>query len=91
VGDVFPLRGDGPWTIGRGAEADVRLGYDPHVSRVHMVVSRGDDGLHLVEALAGATNPAQLDFQELAPGEVRALIPGAVLTVGGSRFVFKGV
>lgn len=91
LGRAFPLEGDGPWEIGRVPEVDIAVTYDPHVSRRHVAVSRGDDGLHRVEALEGATNPARLDFRELAPATPTKLLPGSVLTVGSSRLVFKGV
>lgn len=91
AGTAFPLEGDGPWRLGRGPEVDLRLSYDPHVSAVHVTVSKAEDGLYWVEALPGATNPARLDFSEFAPGTPRPLIPGCVLSVGSSRFVFKAV
>jgi hypothetical protein len=90
-GAAFPLRGPGPWTVGRGNNTDVRLGYDPHASRVHVAVSLGEDGLYHVEAVSGATNPTLLDFAPLTPGKPAMLIPGAVLSVGSSRLVFRGV
>lgn len=87
-GEAFPLAGEGPWMVGRGTEADVRLEYDPHVSRQHLRLRRGREGF-TVEALRESTNPSRLNFQELQPARPAALPPGAVLAVGASRLVFQ--
>lgn len=87
-GHAFPLGGDGPWMVGRHANADVRLDYDPHVSR-QQVVLRKERGGFVVEALRESTNPSRLNFHELAPGHAVPLPAGAVLSVGASRLVFQ--
>jgi len=87
-GQAFALTEEGPWTIGRTAEADVRLDYDPHVSRLQLRIHR-DGGRFLAEALRGSTNPTRLNFVELAPGQHAPLVPGAVISVGASRLVFQ--
>lgn len=91
VGAVHPLEGPGEWTIGREDGLAVCLAYDPHVSQRQAIVSQRDDGLFEVEALPGTTNPTMLDFQELAPGIAEPLLPGAVVSVGASRLVFRAV
>lgn len=87
-GQGFALQGKGPWLVGRGAGAEVRLDYDPHVSRLQLRVQRATQGF-VVEALRESTNPARLDFESLRPGHPVALRPGAVLAVGASRLVFQ--
>lgn len=91
LGESFALEGTGPWTLGREETTDVALTYDPHVSRRHLIVRQGEKGMFEVEALEGATNPARLDFDTLAPATPQPLVPGSVISVGSSRLVFKAV
>lgn len=86
---AFPLHGRGPWWVGRGARAHVRIEDDPHVSRHHLRLRRDGTGRFTVEAAAAATNPATLNYQALPPGMPVALPPGAVLAAGRTRFVFQ--
>ncbi len=88
-GETFPLAGPGPWTIGRASEADVRLDYDPHVSRRHAVVGRAPDGRFVIEGLPTSTNAAFLDFAPVRPGVLTPLAPGSIVLVGSSRLVFQ--
>ncbi len=88
-GTPFPLAGAGPWTIGRGPSADVRLDYDPHVSRLHAVVHRDGAATFEVESPTTTTNPASVDFEAIFPGKRARLPPSAVLAVGSSRLVMQ--
>lgn len=87
-GHVFPLDGTGPWKVGRGRQADVRLDYDPHVSREHACVHEQEDGSFTVEPDPDATNPPLLDFRPIQD-EQAPFLPGSVLAVGSSRLVLK--
>lgn len=84
---AYPLTGSGPWWVGRGATADVRL-EDPTVSRHHLRVRRDGRG-YSVEQARRATNPGKLDAVALRPGLAVPLQPGAVLAAGRSRLVFQ--
>ena len=87
-GQTLALQGDGPWTLGRGPESDLRLDYDPHVSRLQLLLRRERAGF-TVEAVREATNPARLNLAPLSPGQPAPLPPGAVLAAGASRLVFQ--
>ncbi|WP_149181750.1 FHA domain-containing protein [Streptomyces sp. TRM49041] len=75
--------------IGRSADADVPLD-DPDVSRLHCVVTVGDDGRVTVADL-DSTNGTTLDGKRVGTRAVR-LKPGALLRVGESvlRLVLGG-
>lgn len=84
----FPLEGTGPWWIGRGAGAEVRLDEDRSVSRRHVLVRRHGASF-TVEAAASATNAAWLGGAALPPSIPVLLMPGAVLVAGRTRLVFQ--
>ncbi|GAA4917486.1 FtsK/SpoIIIE domain-containing protein [Streptomyces coeruleoprunus] len=67
--------------IGRSADADVPLD-DPDVSRLHCVVTVGDDARVTVADL-GSTNGTSLDGADVGDRPVR-LAPGALLRLGES-------
>ena len=79
----FPLKGRGPWTVGRSQENDIVIP-DPNVSRQHARLSRSDNG-YVVEDL-GSTNGTLLDG---APIDRERIESGDELTFGQSsaRFV----
>ena len=56
-GEIHPLEGRGPWTVGRSESSDVTID-DPNVSRKHAQISRADNGF-VVEDL-GSTNGTML-------------------------------
>lgn len=85
---TFPLEGRGPWWVGRGRRAEVRLDGDPFVSRRHLRIARHGEAF-TVEAAPGATNRATLDRAALPPGVAVLLAPGAELVAGKSRLVFQ--
>lgn len=87
-GAAFPLTGDGPWTIGRGAGAEVRLAYDPYVSGQNGLVSRTDDGF-LLEDLGTARNGTRLNWMPLGSGTAAAVRAGDLIGVGRSLLVFR--
>lgn len=87
-GQLFPLRGEGPWWLGRGSKVDIRLDYDPHVSREHAKIVEESDGTFAVVPQAEATNPTLVDFEPVEEGK-RSLVAGSVLAVGSSRLVLK--
>src|SRR5215212_8049031 len=79
----FPLKGRGPWTVGRSQENDIVIP-DPNVSRQHARLSRSDNG-YVVEDL-GSTNGTLLGG---APIDRERIESGDELTFGQSsaRFV----
>ncbi|HUR69920.1 MAG TPA: hypothetical protein VM370_11800, partial [Candidatus Thermoplasmatota archaeon] len=64
-GQALAFDGEGPWTIGRGPTAHLRLEYDPHVSRAHVVVSRDAAGALVIERAAEAKNVPLLNYRAL--------------------------
>ena len=81
--ETFPLKGPGPWTVGRSQENDIVVP-DPNVSRRHARISRSDDSF-VVEDL-GSTNGTLLDG---APIDRERIEGGDELTFGqtSARFV----
>lgn len=88
-GQVFPLAGAGPWTIGRSRSCDVSLSYDPFVSAEHARVERAGKTFSL-ETAPGARNPPRLNFEPV-PGRAspRMLEAGDVVGLGRSLLVFR--
>lgn len=84
---AFRLDGPGPWTVGRGARADVRLDQDRTVSRQHVRIRR-HGAAFTAEAARGTTNAAWLGTTPLPPGVPVLLAPGAVLVAGRTRLAF---
>lgn len=87
-GHALDLSGAGPWLVGRGAEAHLRIDYDPHVSRGHVELSRRAGGF-AARVVRGAKNPAQLNYRPLRENEEKPMKAGDVLTVGSSRLVLQ--
>lgn len=87
-GDAFPLTGPGPWTVGRKPDTDVRLDFDPHVSRSQALVARTSEGF-TVTPDPGSKNPVLVDFRPVPGGRETPLSEGSVLGVGLSRLVLQ--
>lgn len=85
-GRTFPLRGDGPWRLGRSRASDVALSFDPYVSAEHASLRRAGDAL-VVAVDARARNALGLNGGQVAPGASRPVRHGDVLTVGRSTLV----
>lgn len=83
AGQAFALTGAGPWRVGRDASCEVALAHDPHVSRLHVTLSREEGGL-LVESSMTAKNAALVDFAPLEPGQRVPVRPGSILGVGAT-------
>lgn len=88
-GVAFPLRGPGPWMLGRARGLAVTLPYDPFVSKENTRVWRGGPRF-LVATVAGSRNGTRLNWRPLAEGEAAPLEPGDTLGVGRSMLVFRG-
>lgn len=88
-GTAYGLRGPGPWTIGRGPDADVALAYDPFVSTSNSVLRRVGHGFR-IRTLAGARNGTTVNWRLLAGDEDAALGPSDTVGVGRSLLVFRG-
>ena len=76
----------GPHTVGRSREADTLLA-DPALSRVHLEIRCGSDGLQ-VRDLA-STNGTRMDGRSVGSTEVR-WPPGAAVTAGDTELVARG-
>lgn len=83
AGRAYALAASGPWRIGRGAECEVSLAHDPHVSRVQATLSH-KDGAFVLEVAAGAKNPVHVDFSAVEPGARAPVRPGSLLSVGAT-------
>lgn len=89
AGRGIALEGAGPWRIGRGADCEVSLGHDPHVSRVHVTLEKAE-GAFAAHVSSAAKNPVFVDFAQVAPGEAMPLRVGALLSVGATLLVLQG-
>lgn len=87
-GTAFPLRGQGPWVIGRAPGLAVSLPYDPFVSAENSEVRRGPSGF-VIRDLPGSHNGTRVNWRRLAAGEEVLLCPGDAVGVGRSVLVFR--
>lgn len=87
-GTFFPLEGPGPWTIGRGADADISLSFDPFVSRANARLTR--DPSFGITSIPGARNGTRVNWRHLADAERVALTAGDAIGVGRTLLVFRG-
>lgn len=87
-GHAIALAGEGPWRVGRGADVELRLEYDPHVSREHILVRRSADGRYAAEPNPSSKNPAWLNYRPVPAGGMD-LAPGDILSVGSSRIAYQ--
>ncbi len=93
-GKPFPLNGpvDGgsaSWSIGRDADAHVRLEYDPFVSGVNALVRRDRAGTFFVENDPRSKNGTLHNWQRLDGNDRRRLETGDVVGVGRSLLLFR--
>ncbi|HVM45203.1 MAG TPA: FHA domain-containing protein [Candidatus Thermoplasmatota archaeon] len=88
AGRAFALTGSGPWRVGRGADCELSLPHDPHVSRLHVTLELAPPGF-LVRVASAAKNAVFVDFAQLPPGESLAVRPGALLLVGATLLALQ--
>lgn len=88
AGRAFQLEGEGPWRVGRGAESEISLAFDPHVSRAHVVLERDAEG-YLARVAPTAKNPVFVDFAKVSAGEAMRARPGALLSLGATLLVLQ--
>ncbi len=80
--------GDGRrWVLGRGAECEVSLDYDPYASTRHAEITRVDDAFAIRDL--DSSNGTLVEGRLLRPGEQRSLASGALVQVGRSILVFQ--
>lgn len=89
IGETVPLRGDGPWQIGRDPQAALCLDYDPFVSQRHAEVHRDGEGGFRVADLY-SSNGTYLEGDPLGRGDDAPLDPGSLLRAGKTLFLFRG-
>lgn len=87
VGQTVPLKGAGPWLIGRDAAAALSLDYDPYVSHRHAEIRRTKAGYELADALS--SNGVFVDWTRVPRGGVAPLSNGSVVRAGKTLFVFR--
>lgn len=87
---IFPLRGDGPWVIGRDPRSEVPLQHDPFVSLRNARLHR-KDGRIWMECLPAARNGARLNWTLVKPGVALPLAAGDSIGVGRSLLFVRGV
>lgn len=83
---VRPETGD-RWTIGRDAEAAIRLDYDPFVSGKHAEVFL--EGSHYLVGDLYSTNGTFLNGNQVPRGSPQRLVAGDLVAVGRSLLVFQ--
>lgn len=88
AGRAFSLAGEGPWEVGRAPSGDVPLTHDPHVSRLHVVVERDEEGF-VANVANVAKNAAWVDFVRLEPGSSARVRSGSIVTVGATTLVLQ--
>jgi len=88
-GAIFPLEGPrGSWLIGRGAEVQVSLAYDPYVSRCGAEVRREGEQF-LIKDMAPAKNGTFVNGRRLQGEERASLQDGDIVSIGHSLLVFR--
>lgn len=85
--DPGRLTGERGWVIGRSADVQIPLPYDPYISSENSEIIREDDGYAVID-LRTSTNGTVLNGQRLPVGDQRPLAHGDILQVGCSMLVF---
>lgn len=88
AGHAFGLGGDGPWELGRAPTCAIALGHDPHVSRLHVLITRGPNG-YTAQVPDVAKNPAWVDFARVEPGASSSVRAGSIVSIGVTTLVFQ--
>lgn len=86
-GHAFTLPGDGRFTIGRSAESDAILDYDPYVSSNHCVIAREGSRFVLLD-YPDARNGTLLNWTPLPRGATHLLVNGDVIKAGRTLMLF---
>lgn len=76
------------WVLGRSADVEIVLDYDPYVSSEHCRLRRRGES-YSIEALRGSTNGTFLNQREIDRDREVGLSHGDVIGVGRSAFVFQ--
>jgi DNA-binding transcriptional ArsR family regulator len=88
VGRTIAVNGDGPWLIGRDANADVSVDYDPYASLRHAELRRkAGGGFELADLYS--SNGTIHDWKRLPRGGVAPLENGALLGIGHTLILFR--
>lgn len=85
----FAIHGDvgARWRIGRSAQCDVIVDYDPYASAENATIERTARGYEIQDA--GSRNGTWLDWEPLRPGVPKPLRAGGLILVGRSLLVFQ--
>ncbi|HEV8361225.1 MAG TPA: FHA domain-containing protein [Candidatus Thermoplasmatota archaeon] len=88
-GAGFSLQGAAgkTWRIGRAAECEIRLDYDPFLSQTNTIVERAREGFVVRDERS--RNGTWVNWVRMPKGGSKPLSPGDVLTVGRSSLVFQ--
>jgi DNA-binding transcriptional ArsR family regulator len=88
-GAVYPLRGAGPWPVGREKGLAVSLPHDPFTSKRNAVLRRAASGF-AVESLPSTRNGTRVNWVPVPEGQRVPIAPGDTLGVGRSLLLFRG-
>lgn len=89
IGRNVPLRGEGPWLIGRDPRATLILDYDPYVSSRHAEIRRLPGGVGYAIADAFSSNGTLVDGKRIPRGGSVPAENGTILSVGRTTLVFR--
>lgn len=91
-GVAYPLHGSAgkTWQIGRSAQCEIRLDYDPYLSGRNTIVERTTDEF-MVRDLPNNRNGTWINWIRLPIGGAMKLRPGDVLMVGRTTLVLQTV
>lgn len=87
IGRAIPLRGEGPWLIGRDPGSTLAIDYDPYVSGRHAEIRRNGPGYLIADAFS--SNGTLVDGKRIPRGGTMPAENGTILTVGRTTLVFR--
>lgn len=87
MGRQVPLRGEGPWLMGRDPRADFPVEYDPFVSTRHAEIRRAPQGFAVVDALS--SNGTIVDGLRIPRGGHVPADNGTIITIGRTTVVLR--
>ncbi len=87
IGLTTALAGQGPWLVGREADATISLDYDPFVSARHAEVRRTPAGFEIADLYS--SNGTFVDWKRVPRGNRERLDNGTVVRIGKTILIFR--